>query len=214
MKKLLLGVTLICLLAGALAPSVRGEEGENAPAVETWVFDVRVVRVDAATPEAVETPAPWEADGSCTTTTPWPELLKQLKARGKTTLLLDQRITALADLEAVASQTRDRQIQQMQSRDFNNERWQSAPLMTGCTAKLKVAAAVLSYQVEARWEIRADVESVRPLMCTTKWAGTFPVTPAGETLVLTYREQVETWGEDRVGQEIHAFVTARRLPAR
>ena len=212
-KPLLTALTLV-LIAGLLpASSVRGEEGPGTSDAATWLFDVRLVRVDAPTPEAVESPAPWEGAGACTTSLTWPEILAQLKTRGRTTLLLDQRITALAGSEALASQTGDRQIQQLQSRDFNNERWSSAPLVTGGTAKLRVGDGdALTYQLEARWEIPSNEDGVRSLLRTSKWAGTFRAIPNGGTLALTYREQIRTWGEARVGTEIHAFVTMRRLP--
>jgi hypothetical protein len=214
MKLLLALLTLACIAGIVFVPFARGEEGPQA-AADAWRFDVRMVRVDTPTPEAVEVAAPWDAAGPGTITTPWPEVLKQLRARGRTTLLLDQSITALGDAEALVTQTRDRLIQQLQSRDLSNERYGAAPIVTGGTAKLRVSeSTVLQYQVEARWEIRSGDESVRSLLCTSKWAGTFPAIPDGRTLVLTYREQVETWGESRVGQEIHVFVTARRVPAR
>ena len=214
MKLLLVVVTLACIAGFVSGPLAQGEEGAQATA-DAWLFDVRMVRVDTPTPEAVEVAAPWDAAGSGTITTPWPEALKQLQARGRTTLLLDQSITAFGDSEALVTQTRDRQIQQLQSRDLSNERYGVAPIVTGGTAKLRVSeSTVLQYQVEARWEIRSGDESVRSLLCTSKWAGTCPAITDGRTLVLTYREQVETWGESRVGQEIYAFVTARRLSAR
>jgi len=215
LKVLLAVLTLASLVGVLLVPSAQGEEGAQAPSLETWMFDVRIVRVDAPTPEAVETAAPWEAAGSCTTDASWPELLTQLKARGRTQVLLDQRITSLVGMEALASQSSDRLIEQMQSRDLSNERWSSAPIITGGTAKLRVSDPdVLTYQLEARWEIRSTADNVRPLMRTSKWAGTFRAIPNGGTLALTYREQIQTWGDARVGTEIHAFLTMRRLPLR
>lgn len=212
-KTLLTLLALVAIAALLPASGARGEDEGTAADAPTWLFDVRIVRVDAPTPEAVETPAPWEAAGTCTTSLGWTDLLTQLKARGRTTVLLDQRITTLEGMEALASQSGDRQIEQLQSRDLSNERWSSAPIVTGATAKLRVAdASVLAYQLEARWEIRPDVDGVRPMLRMSKWAGTFRAIPNGETLALTYREQIRTWGEARVGTEIHAFLTMRRLP--
>lgn len=212
LKKTLLVVTLAGLTALVLAPTVQSEEAEAVATPGLWMFDVRLVRVDAATPEDVETPAPWEAGGSCIVDTAWPELLSQLKARGKTTLLLDQRVTARAGSEALISNTLDRQIQQLTSRDLSNERWGVAPVVTGGTAKLRMQEPDrLQYQLEARWAIRSNREQVRPIMCATKWMGDLPAVADGRTLILSYREQIETWGDARVGTEVHAFVTLRRL---
>ena len=213
MRMLLAVVTVACLVGALSLRPAEGEDTEAGQAQDVWMFDVRVVRVDAATPEAVETPTLWEAVDSCTVDSPWPLLLAHLKARGKTTLLLDQRITALGGTEALISQTGDRQFEQLQSRDLSNERYAPAPVVTGATAKMRVAdGSALNYQVEARWVIRPGVDRVRPMMRASKWAGTYRAIPNGRTLVLSYREQIDTWGESRVGTEIHAFLTMRRLP--
>lgn len=212
LKKTLLVVTLAGLAALVLAPAVQSEEAEAVATPGLWMFDVRLVRVDAATPEAVESQAPWEAEGSCIVDTPWPELLSQLKARGKTTLLLDQRVTSITGMEALISQTSDRQWEQLVSRDLSNERYGIAPIVTGGTAKLRMQEPDrLQYQLEARWELRSGSEQVRSILCATKWSGTLAAVADGRTLILSYREQIETWGDARVGTEVHAFVTLRRL---
>lgn len=209
MRRTLLITGLVLVAAAALAPAVRGGDEPQGGPDGVWVYDVRVVRVDTPTPEAVEAALPWEAAGTSTVDTPWPVLLQQLKARGATTILLDQRVTGCPGYTVTASQTRDRQIETLVNRDLANERWQGSPCVTGCTAKLETSTRnVLEYNVEARWEIRSEVERVRPIFCSSRWDGTHPDL-TGRTLVLSYREQAETWGDARVGVEIHAFVTAR-----
>lgn len=217
MKKKTLYVLGLALLAGGLLATsgdqAWGDDGPSDALSGVWVYDVRVVRVDTTTPEITETSAPWEVtDGGPTVTTAWPVLLKQLKERGRTTLLVDQRVTAMAGTEAVVTQKRDRQIRMFQNQDLHNERWQSSTISTGCTAKLSMQApGFLRYSVQVSWEMGPEDSDLRPLAGSTAWSGTYPAL-RGETLVLSYREQVVYADREPRGVEIHVFVTGRLVP--
>jgi hypothetical protein len=81
--------------SGPRAAAEDAGTGPQRPA--TWVYDLRVVRVDPPAAEVVETAAratPAAVTGA-TTTTPWADLLAGLKDRGRTTILLDQRGSAV-----------------------------------------------------------------------------------------------------------------------
>jgi hypothetical protein len=211
-KTTLVGLALlaVCLLA---TPGDRAWSDEKGGDVRDgmWVFDLRVVRVDVTTPEVTETPLPWEA-GSPLISTPWPELLKTLKGRGKTTLLLDQRGTAVWNQELVLSQFHDLQIESFQNRDFNNERWSASTLSYGCSAKLRPSdLELVKYDLEAKWLLLREDPEERPIVGATKWSGTAPAL-TGKTLALGYREQLEVLQEPVRGVEIHVFVTGRFVP--
>ncbi|MHC5011483.1 MAG: hypothetical protein ACYTG6_11110 [Planctomycetota bacterium] len=195
-----LGLTLAVLPGG----NVRAEGEEGVPEA-VWTYDVRVVRVDLPVPERAEQPAWGE---SATIGMSWPEILAALKARGKTTLLLDQRITAVAGLAATARQKHTSQIQAFQNRDMANERWQGALIDFGCTAYL-LSADVLEYDVEARWLLPPLAEEApQPTQATASWKGTHPLL-GGRTLVLWQSEQVELPAGHRMAVELHVFVTGR-----
>lgn len=198
-----LALPFVLLLVGGAAV---GEEASGDPAL--WAFDVRVVRVETTTAETVETP--WTPTDGTTTKLPWSDLLAALKKRGVTTVLLDQRITGLTNRPVEAMQQRDQQIRQFQNADLHNERWQSSNLRSGVKAVLKPTSAWLEYQVVVNWMLRPREEDLRALLCTASWKGDHPGLE-GDTLVLSYREQVEHLDGERRGVEIYAFVTGRRM---
>ena len=214
MKSSIVLLSLALLATGLLASSgdrAWSEDDATVAPAGVWVFDVRVVRVDLASPEVTESPVPWETS-SPMVSMPWTDVLAHLKSRGTTTLLLDQRGTSVWNEPLSLVQTHDVQIRAFQSQDVSNERWGSSTLTFGCAANLApLGGKHLQYDIEAKWLIDRVKPSERPIVSMTRWKGTTPPL-AGKTLGLSYREQVEVLGEARRGFEIHAFVTGRFVP--
>ncbi|MFV1958007.1 MAG: hypothetical protein ACC662_01205 [Planctomycetota bacterium] len=219
---ILLPVTALLLVPFLLAPGPVARAGDGAaPTAATsgtaWVYDVRVVRVLGTTPEAAEAPAPWAQDerGAPVVTTSWPDLLKLLKARGTTTLLLDQRVTAVANMAAEVEQRFDWQVAIFDRRDEANEFYKSSVLSSGCRANLRTGA-FLEYEVKVNWalgekaldEDADDDEAVRPLQGAVNWRGAYPPLQA-QTLVLTHREQLALPDGTVQPVEFYAFLTGR-----
>ena len=122
----LLALGAVGLLVG---PGARAEEGAGAPkASGTWVYDVRVVRVDPAESAVLEVAPPWQPGGAAgaTTTAAWADLLAGLKVRGRATILLDQRLTAIGGVTTEFRQERKRMVVTLQHRAGNTESWASS----------------------------------------------------------------------------------------
>jgi len=226
---ILLPVIALLLVPFVMAPGPMARAGDgaaDAPAAATpsapgvgWVYDVRVVRVLGATPDAVEAPATWAQDdhGAPTVTTSWADILVQLKARGTTTLLLDQRVTAVPNVEVEVEEGCDWQIAIFDRRDRANEFYKSSVMSKGCQAKLETGA-FLQYDVQVNWALgqkpaaEDDDEAARPLVGTVTWKGAYPVLRA-QTLVLTHREQLVLPDGTVEPVEFYAFLTGRRVGA-
>ncbi len=153
----------------------------------------------------------WLKPGATTVDLAWGALLENLKARGTTTVLLDQRVTSLAGREVLVRDTRDRQIEQFSRRDRNNETYQNSTITTGCTAKLRTDEG-LKYDVEVKWALARQEGDLRPALGTTAWSGDHPLLDGGKTLALRWAQQSVWEGRPTRGIEIYAFVTGRRAP--
>jgi hypothetical protein len=200
----------VLVVAASLAgDGARAEEGAAA----AWVFDVRVVRVEARDASVVEKGPAWADGGSHPiVSTAWPELLAALKERGTTLLALDRRITVVGAREAEVVETHMRTLQRFERRDQHNASFVSGAVETGTKAKLGPGDP-LGYEVEVKWEIPAADPDV-PLVALTRWKGTCASLDDGRTLVLVHRAQVPSGARDAppVPVEVYAFVTGRRLP--
>jgi hypothetical protein len=210
------GAVAFAALAVTLGSSVRAEDAPTSRRTPTtWVYDVRVVRVDAAESAIVESAPAWQPAGAggAVTTAPWADLLAGLKARGRTTTLLDQRLTALGGATTEFRQTRRRPFLQLASRANEMEAWSTTYIETGASGDLLATADGLTYRVDVTWEERpAADESVS--LGSASWKGSHATFKAGETLVLSHRQQQPSGEGSAQAIEIYAFVTASSVAAR
>lgn len=207
----LLVVAAAVLFSQACPVGAEDEAPAESPRGQ-WVYDLRVVKVVGDVDLAAR-PAPWaeSSNGSPVVEATWPDLLKAAKGRGVTTILMDQRMTTVANREVNVTQSRAAHMEVFDRRDQNNAHWKGSVLNEGCQAKLLPGDHV-DYEVSVQWS-QAQAASRLPLQATSRWRGSafhFP----GKTLVLSHREQVDVGGDAPVTVELWAFVSARWLPAR
>lgn len=216
LSPVLLGLLALGAFGLVVGPGARAEDGsvpQKAPG--TWVYDVRVVRVDAAQPAVLEVAPPWQPAGAsgATTTAAWADLLAGLKGRGRATILLDQRLTAIDSTPTDFRQERKRMVLTLQNRAANTESWSSSFLETGTNGQLVADSDSLQYRIDVRWEEPPTADGAGPLG-SASWKGAHSRFTAGETLVLSQRQQ-QVAGEATVqGLEIYVFVTAWAVPAK
>jgi hypothetical protein len=182
---------------------------EDAPAA-AWIFDTRIVRVDAERREVAES-APSLLDLSTSTVrAEWPALLEALKARGTTRVLLDQRVTAFEGHKAqVEHEIQAAHLFTVFASQTDEQR-RSAPLTTGAHASyVAQAGGGLDYEVVVNWALAVGGTTGNTTM-RTRWTGTHGPLGAGETLVLHHRAQGDGASALPPAAEIYAFVTARR----
>jgi hypothetical protein len=198
-------VTLLLLLAPAGA--LRGEEEGRA----FWAFTIRVVRVDLADPAMAERD-PWDrAPGRVDLEQPWPEVLATLASRGRTTLLLDQSLTGPSGLMVEAREQHDSQLVSFQNRDLENQRWVASQLSRGVQVRLRVSQDQLEYDAEVLDLLPPyDEESGQATVRRIRWQGAQPAR-RGEAIALRHAAQYDLPPGDRVGVELHAFLTLTPL---
>ena len=213
----------VCFLGLLAWPSadVAGAPEETG----VWIYDLRIVRVDPLSAQVAETAPDWFQDGATTTDKPWPELLRSLKTRGRTTLLLDQRVTGMTGVKTLAEQKRASPVLSTNFRSETDVREQLTTIQSGCRVEL-TSTKMLSYGVSAKYELfpvaRAPASAVHGGAKSgqmyvvqsgpeveTMWHGSHPALN-GKTLLLHYREQVAFAGEEQPqAVELYAFITAR-----
>ena len=220
-----LGIVGLASFGLLVGQGARAEDGPVAPrppaasAHESVVFDVRVVRVDPADPTVVEAPPPWQPGGAAaaTTTLPWADLLAGLKARGRTTILLDQRVTATDGTPTEFKQERRRAAQTLRHRnamnDAKTEVWETTFAESGASGELVVGPDGLRYRVDVRWDERAAMDEVASAE-SASWRGSHAPFPTGETLVLSHRQQHLSGEGVLRALELYVLVTASRVAAR
>ncbi len=212
MKTRTFSFLLLALFGGALA-AVPGDvaRADDKPRAGVWVFDVRIVRVDPATPEVSETQSVFEQAEGTTVPMGWPQILDALKKRGKTTILMDQRLTTVEGVKGRLNNVVDHPILMVNFSDDNNTQRRQAAMKTGCSFEVIPTSSEMTYQVESRWALmRTQVKDTQaPPQGLTAWQGTHPAL-TGDTLVLHSREQIETIREASVkAVEFYALVTGR-----
>ena len=208
----LLALGTVGLLVG---PGARADEGTPAPKLPaTWVYDVRVVRIDAADSAVLEVAPPWEPAGAAgtTTTSTWADLLVGLKARGRATILLDQRSTAWSGVRTALQQVRRRPLLTLRNRNGATDLWEASYVETGTKAELVSSSHGLSYDVNVRWEESPGAD-LTPLG-STEWSGSCSDIKSGETLVLSHRQQQVAQAPAPQGLEIYVFITGWSVPAK
>jgi hypothetical protein len=194
----LLGGLLLLGAASLGIPAARG--GESEPTA--WVVDARIVRVDLVDPAAAEQTPFQEPDGLEART--FPDLLGALKERGTTTLLLDQRVTALSGTTAEAKRQRTRWIEQFQRRDVNNENWIGSALNESASVQV-VCGETCEYTVDVEWLLPLEAEGMTEPLVRSAWKGRLVARP-GRTLVLRQAEQVVWRSTERRGFELYVFL--------
>ena len=209
----LLGLVALGAVGLLVERAARAEDGEAAPrAPGTLVCDVRVVRVDPADPAAVEAAPAWQtADAGATTIVAWAELLTGLKARGRTTILLDQRLTAIGGVPMSFKQTRMLPLVMLRSRADKQEFWETSYRETGTKGMIEAGVNGMRYEIDVTWEEPQSKDGMLPIS-TTSWKGSHSSLSVGETLVLTHRQQWTAGEAATHGIEIYVLVTARALP--
>ena len=207
----LLALSAVALVLERGAGAEEGTPARKAPA--TWVFDVRVVRVDEVSPATVEAAPSWQPSGEAgaTTKAPWADLLTGLKARGRTTILLDQRVTAFDREKTEFKQDRKRVVLLLRNRQDNPQGKldisDSSYVETGTRGELVPSPDLLTYAFDARWEEGPGTDGTPSPLGSTTWRGSHANFPSGETLVLSYRQQPVPGPTGTPGLEIYVFVT-------
>jgi hypothetical protein len=203
-----LGLVALGAFGLLVGPGARADEGSSGkPASGTRVYDVRVVRVDATDSAVVETPPSWQAGGTAgaTTTAPWADMLGALRRRGRATVLLDQRLTTTQGMPTDFSQEQRRSVLSLVNRTDKTDVWQSTYVETGASGQLASGSDGLRYSVKVSWEDRPSAEEMASF-ASASWKGSHPDPAAGETLVLSYRQQIAGDTASR-GLEIYVLVT-------
>jgi len=210
-----LGFAILAAAGFLVGPRARAEDTPAVPqAPETWVYDVRVVRVDPSDPAVVEAAPLWKPAGAteASTTAAWADLLGGLKARGRTTILLDQRVTTVAGVATEFKQQRKRPVLALHTRSANAETWETSYIETGTYGQLGATSQGLQYTIDASWEEAPKEDGTGPVG-NVSWKGTRSNVVAVETLALSHRQQVAGSTALR-GLEIYVFITGTPSPAR
>lgn len=212
LRRWVAGVLCLALMGTAsvlLGPRARAEDAPSTPKVpESWVYDVRVVRVDTSDAAVVETATPWKATGAsaASTTSAWSDLLASLKARGRTTILLDQRVTAGDGIPTEVKHKRKRPVLALRVRSGNAETWETSFIETGTSGELVATARSLQYAIDVTWEDAPKADGTGSLG-SASWKGTRFGGTAAETLVLSHRQQQVSESAEQHGLEIYVFIT-------
>lgn len=183
--------TLVAL--GALALWLTASSGRAARAEppgqagRSWIFDVRIVRVDLGDGTRAEQRPAFQAAERGTTEIRPEAVLAALQARGTTRLLLDQRITTMHDMECTVEQQSAEPQLVVQLKDGNSEQQRSTIVQTGASVGLQQTAESLRYAIQLNWSTPAQ-PSVGSPVHRTSWKGSHPGL-AGRTLVLHYAQQ-------------------------
>jgi hypothetical protein len=208
---------LVAATGAFLASSGSAVRAEDRPGEVSgvWVYDLRVVQVDAPSPEAVEgAPAltPTEANAA-TVRTGWPDILATLKARGNTTLLIDRRLTSVGG-SAEVTQRWTRNALVLSHRAGDMSQWTHQLITTGVDAKITTSGGAVEYRISIQSELAPESgPEGSAVQGSATWSGTHP-SLSGSTLVLGHREQVRVRGGPAQGIEFHAFLTGAWVPTR
>ncbi|MDF1702767.1 MAG: hypothetical protein P1V36_16585 [Planctomycetota bacterium] len=208
-----LAVLIGASLLSAGAPAVAGDGDAKTPS-GVWVYDIRVVRVDPPMAEGAEQPSPFPEMKATTISLPWAECLARLKKRGTTTLLLDQRLTALQGRGSNVSEETTTPLLSANFEDKNNVQYRAQVVRTGCSFEQTTTGPSFQYQVQIQGALTAPADKAPPIQYTVKWRGDHPRLD-GATLVLVNRRQVaKAKGAASKALEHYAFVTGRFVPSR
>ena len=188
-----------------LAPTHPAAQADEKPAAGLWVYDVRVVHVQADAVKGLE-PAPWEG-GASTVATSWKDHLAALNARGKVFVMLDQRASGASDGVAHLRTSNTLPLKRFDHQSIQGETRRFDRVSTGVSVTLRTTT-VLEYDVGVNWVHYAPREDAVPTG-DTDWKGTHPAIADGRTLALVHREHVRGRTGEIETAEIHCFITAR-----
>jgi hypothetical protein len=212
----------LLLVSGAGLLGATRARAEDAPAAgrapTTWVYDVRVVRVDLGDAAPAD-PTTWKPQGDvgATTAMPWSEILATLAARGEATILLDQRVTAIEENPIQFRQKKQRRLLTLRSRQRHNEEitdfYDGTYAESGAEGDLLVGRGGLQYSVDVSWESNVGEEGVGSVNRAT-WKGSRVGFGSRESLVLSHRMQETLPGPKRGTTEIYVVITGAPLPTK
>ena len=207
-----LAALALLALASLVVPPATAR-AEDAPSY-VWLYEVRVVRVDLAQAEGVETPAPFPELKATTLTLAWPEVLRRLQARGVATVLMDARVTALEGGRSTTTEETTTPIVGLNFEDKNNQQYRSTIVKHGCSFTQLTTGDTLEYQLQIRASVTPPKPKDLPVQYVIEWNASHPRLD-GRTLVLDHRRQIQQ-AEGRPDRAIehYALVTGRWVPSR
>ncbi len=209
MKMILTTAAALALLLGlgALGPAAADDAPGQSAKQGHWLYEVRIVRVDPGEAGATEAGSPFAELKDTTVTLPWSTILKRLKARGKTTVLMDTRVNALDGVKSTVSEETSTPITALNFHDRNNEQYRSQLIKQGCSFEQTTSAKAgrLQYLIQVRGTATPPAPTQPPTQYVTNWNGTHAVLE-GATLVLEHRRQVAVTAKPR-----HAPAHAKRI---
>lgn len=193
MRMILTTTAVLALLLGlgALGPAAADDAPGQSAQAGHWLYEVRIVRVDPGEAGATEAGSPFAELKDTTVTLPWSAILKRLKARGKTTVLMDTRVNALDGVKSMVSEETSTPITALNFHDRNNEQYRSQLVKQGCSFEQTTSAKAgrLQYLIQVRGTATPPQPTQPPTQYVTSWNGTHAVLE-GATLVLEHRRQV------------------------
>lgn len=186
MKSLVACAAVLALFVALGAPTTAvAEDGKRG---ETFLYEIRIVRVDPKAAADSEAGSPFPELTETTIDLPWKTVLERLKKRGHTTVLMDTRMSAAPGIKSEVTDERITPIVALNFEDWNNQQYRSQPVKIGSTFK-QTTSAQLSYQIAVRGTATAPATRRAPAQYMIQWNGSHPRL-GGQTLVLEHRQQV------------------------
>ncbi|MDA1194032.1 MAG: hypothetical protein O2894_02505 [Planctomycetota bacterium] len=205
------GLWALVLLSAALlvAPQPHPAQAEEGAEEPVWIYEVRVVRVDPVMAEGTEAPSPFPELQGTTVTLAYPEMLTRLKARGRTHVLMDQRISALPGIKSLASEESSEPVLVLNSEDLTNAQYRASVVRTGCHFEQTTDTRHLDYSLQVTGNLNPPQPKTPSPSYAVSWRGShLPLN--GRTLVLVHRRQIQRPGAaEALGVEHYAFITGR-----
>lgn len=194
--------------------TVQADEGPKQPIRGVWVCDIRIVRVDPPTAAGMEAPSPFPELTGTTIGLTWPVILGRLKKRGVTTILLDQRVTAITGDKCSVKEESTTPVVGLISEDINNKQYRSMPIRAGTRYEQTVGGGQFRYQASVNGVSTPPAPKKPPPAYTVSWQGSHPVLQ-GKTLVLVHRRQIaQTPPMAAKAVEHYALITGRFVPTK
>ena len=191
MRTLVTCAAVLALFIGLGAPSTaHAEDPQPGPKVNgAWLYEIRIVRVDPKAAADSEAGSPFPELSDTTIDLPWAAVLARLKERGRTTVLMDTRMSAETGIKTEVSDERITPIVALNFQDRNNEQYRAQPIKEGCSFE-QTTATQMTYRLQVRGTATPPVSMKPTAQYLVQWQGTHPRL-AGRTLVLEHRQQVD-----------------------
>ncbi len=207
-KRHWLGLIVLGLLALPLSTADAKDPVEAEGSTAPWVFDVRVVRVYGDPVHGLQ-PTPYEADGS-TTRAPWSQIRGVLASRGTTEVMLEQRLSTLAGIQAEAKTQSTFPIERFDTRSGAQETRRFDRIDTSTSVMLKVHDQ-LDYNVIAKWLHWYPKGGAAPT-ASTSWKGTHTALAPGRSLFLASRRHIQDAAGKSQLAELYTIITVVAAP--